>query len=78
MIIVFGEGRGFRVAWLLEEMRLAYRQRSVGVLAGVENDATWLRGGDWRQHRADAAGFAVHTPCAIPVIERCAVRTPSC
>ena len=27
MITVFGEGRGFRVVWLLEEMRLAYRLR---------------------------------------------------
>jgi hypothetical protein len=25
MIVVFGEGRGFRVVWLLEEMGLAYR-----------------------------------------------------
>jgi hypothetical protein len=28
MITVFGEGRGFRVVWLLEEMGLAYRLRS--------------------------------------------------
>ncbi|WP_315807370.1 MULTISPECIES: glutathione S-transferase family protein [unclassified Bradyrhizobium] len=41
MITVFGEGRGFRVVWLLEEMRLAYRLRPVD-LAGVENDAEFL------------------------------------
>ena len=28
MITVFGEGRGFRVVWLLEEMRLAYHVRA--------------------------------------------------
>jgi glutathione S-transferase len=38
MITVFGEGRGFRVVWLLEEMGLAYRLRPVDLLAGVEND----------------------------------------
>ena len=37
MITVFGEGRGFRVAWLLEEMGLPYRLRDVDLLAGVEN-----------------------------------------
>lgn len=37
MITVFGEGRGFRVVWPLEEMRLAYRLRPVDLLAGVEN-----------------------------------------
>ena len=42
MITVFGEGRGFRVVWLLEEMRLPYRLRSVDLLAGVENDAEFL------------------------------------
>jgi glutathione S-transferase len=42
MITVFGEGRGFRVVWLLEEMRLAYRLRPVDLLAGVENDAEFL------------------------------------
>jgi len=41
MITVFGEGRGFRVVWLLEEMRLAYRLRPVD-LAGVENDTEFL------------------------------------
>ena len=42
MITVFGEGRGFRVVWLLEEMGLAYRLRGVDLLAGVENDAEFL------------------------------------
>src|SRR5580698_1698243 len=42
MITVFGEGRGFRVVWLLEEMGLAYRLRGVDLLAGVEEDAEFL------------------------------------
>src|SRR5271155_3406405 len=42
MITVFGEGRGFRVVWLLEEMGLAYRLRPVDLLAGVEDDAEFL------------------------------------
>ena len=42
MITVFGEGRGFRVVWLLEEMGLAYRLRSVDLLAGVEHDPEYL------------------------------------
>ena len=42
MITVFGEGRGFRVVWLLEEMGLAYRLRDVDLLAGVENDHAFL------------------------------------
>lgn len=42
MITVFGEGRGFRVIWLLEEMALPYRLRDVDLLAGVENDAEFL------------------------------------
>jgi glutathione S-transferase len=42
MITVFGEGRGFRVVWLLEEMGIAYRLRPVDLLAGVENDAEFL------------------------------------
>jgi glutathione S-transferase len=42
MITVFGEGRGFRVIWLLEEMRLTYRLRPVDLLAGVENDPEFL------------------------------------
>jgi len=42
MITVFGEGRGFRVVWLLEEMGLSYRLRDVDLLAGVENDPEFL------------------------------------
>ena len=42
MITVFGEGRGFRVVWLLEEMGLDYRLRSVDLLAGAENDAEFM------------------------------------
>jgi glutathione S-transferase len=42
MITVFGEGRGFRVVWLLEEMGLTYRLRPVDLLAGAEKDAKFL------------------------------------
>jgi glutathione S-transferase len=42
MITVWGEGRGFRVVWLLEEMGLAYRVRPVDLLVGVENDPEFL------------------------------------
>jgi glutathione S-transferase len=42
MITVFGEGRGFRVVWLLEEMGLPYKLRRVDLIAGVENDAEFL------------------------------------
>jgi glutathione S-transferase len=42
MITVFGEGRGFRVVWLLEEMGLPYRLRPVDLLAGVAEDAEFL------------------------------------
>jgi len=42
MITVFGEGRGFRVVWLLEEMGIPYRLRPVDLLAGVENDPEFL------------------------------------
>jgi glutathione S-transferase len=42
MITVWGEGRGFRVVWLLEEMGLPYRLRPVDMLAGVENDKEFL------------------------------------
>ncbi len=42
MITVWGEGRGFRVVWLLEEMGLAYRLRPVDLLVGVEDDAEFL------------------------------------
>jgi glutathione S-transferase len=42
MITVWGEGRGFRVIWLLEEMGLPYRLRPVDLLAGAENDPEFL------------------------------------
>ncbi len=42
MITVYGEGRGFRVVWLLEEMGLAYKLRPVDLMAGVENDPEFL------------------------------------
>jgi glutathione S-transferase len=42
MITVFGEGRGFRVVWLLEEMGLPYRLRPVDLMAGVEKDDEFL------------------------------------
>jgi glutathione S-transferase len=42
MITVFGEGRGIRVVWLLEEMGVAYRLRPVDLLAGAENDAEFI------------------------------------
>lgn len=42
MITLYGEGRGFRVAWLLEEMGLPWRLRDVDMLAGVEKDPEFL------------------------------------
>jgi glutathione S-transferase len=42
MITVWGEGRGFRVVWLLEEMGLPYRLRRVDLLAGAENDPEFM------------------------------------
>jgi glutathione S-transferase len=42
MITVYGEGRGFRVVWLLEEMGLAYRLRPVDLLHGLEDDSEFL------------------------------------
>ena len=42
MITVYGEGRGFRVAWLLEELGLPYRLRPVDLLEGLEDDAEFL------------------------------------
>lgn len=41
-ITVFGEGRGFRVVWLLEEMGLPYALRPVDLLAGAANDPEFL------------------------------------
>ncbi len=42
MITVFGEGRGFRVVWLLEEMGLPYRLRPVDLIADVEKDTEFM------------------------------------
>ncbi len=42
MITVYGEGRGFRVVWLLEEMGLPYKLRPVDLMAGVKNDPEFL------------------------------------
>jgi glutathione S-transferase len=42
MITVWGEGRGFRVIWLLEEMGIPHRLRPVDLLAGVEKDPEFL------------------------------------
>lgn len=42
MITVWGEGRGFRVVWLLEEMGLPYRLRPVNLIKGAEHDPEFL------------------------------------
>src|SRR5690349_9569380 len=42
MITVWGEGRGFRVVWLLEEMGLPYRVRDVQLLDDIESDTEFL------------------------------------
>jgi glutathione S-transferase len=42
MITVYGEGRGFRVVWLLEEMGLPYRLRGVDLLADVSRDTEFM------------------------------------
>lgn len=42
MITVWGEGRGFRVVWLLEEMGLPYRLRDVDLRKGAENDPEFM------------------------------------
>ncbi len=41
MLTVYGEGRGFRVIWLLEELGLAYRLRPVD-LPTVKSDRDFL------------------------------------
>lgn len=41
MLTVYGEGRGFRVVWLLEELGVAYRLRPVDLFA-VDNDLDFL------------------------------------
>ena len=42
MITLYGEGRGFRVAWLLEELGLPYRLRQVDLLDDLEKDSEFL------------------------------------
>lgn len=42
MMTVWGEGRGFRVVWLLEEMGLPYRLRDVDLLKGADSDPEFL------------------------------------
>jgi len=42
MIKVWGEGRGFRVVWLLEEMGLPYTLRRVNLLEDLQNDPEFL------------------------------------
>ncbi|MBP6545577.1 MAG: glutathione S-transferase family protein [Phenylobacterium sp.] len=42
MITIWGEGRGFRVVWLLEEMGLPYRLRDVDLLKGAESDPEFM------------------------------------
>lgn len=42
MITVWGEGRGIRVVWLLEEMGLPYRLRPVNLLEDISKDAEFL------------------------------------
>jgi len=53
-ITVWGEGRGFRVVWLLEEMGLPYRLRPVDLMQPLEQDPDFLA--------INPAGF-------IPVLE---------
>src|ERR1700761_8572796 len=42
MITVWGEGRGLRVVWLLEEMGLPYSLRPVDLLKGAESDPEFI------------------------------------
>lgn len=42
MITVYGEGRGFRVVWLLEEMGLPYALRDVDLLKDLAEDPEFL------------------------------------
>ena len=41
-LTVWGEGRGFRVVWLLEEMGVAYTLRDVDLLKGAESDPEFM------------------------------------
>ena len=42
MITIFGEGRGFRIVWLLEEMGLPYRLRPVDLGVGADKDPEFM------------------------------------
>lgn len=42
MITVWGEGRGLRVVWLLEEMGLPYALRPVDLFKGAQNDPEFM------------------------------------
>lgn len=42
ILTVYGEGRGFRVMWLLEEMGLPYTLRPVDLIAGADKDPEFL------------------------------------
>ena len=42
MITIWGEGRGLRVVWLLEEMGLPYTLRPVDLFKGAENDPEFM------------------------------------
>ncbi|MAP94840.1 MAG: glutathione S-transferase [Ponticaulis sp.] len=42
MLKLYGEGRGVRVAWLLEEMGIPYELRSVDLLNDLEKDTEFL------------------------------------
>jgi len=42
MITVWGEGRGFRVIWLLEELGIPYRLRDVDLLKGAQSDPEFM------------------------------------
>ena len=42
MITVYGEGRGLRVVWLLEEMGLPYALRPVDLFKGAQNDPEFM------------------------------------
>jgi glutathione S-transferase len=42
MITLYGEGRGLRVAWMLEEMRLPYRLVKIDLLSDAPHDPDFL------------------------------------
>ena len=43
MITVYGEGRGFRVIWMLEEMGLPHRLVNIDLLSGEVHDPDFLK-----------------------------------